>query len=167
MIAAGRKSKTSSTACTILSGSTFSVPKGLHQQRDRAGHPDGVGHLDLAARGCPRCDNMLGDPAGRVSRRAVDLGRGPCRESAAAMAAHPAVGVDDDLAAGHTGVAMRPTNHELPGRVDVIRERPVDQVGWQYRIDDFFLDAGSTISACETSGWCWVETTTVSIRIGV
>ena len=65
----------------------------------RPRHADGVGELDLAARGQAGRDDILGHPARRVRRRAVDLGRVLAAEGAAAVAGHTAVGVDDDLAA--------------------------------------------------------------------
>ena len=82
------------------------------------GDADRVGDLDLAALGEAGGDDVLGDVAGRVGGRAVDLGRVLAGEGAAAVAGHAAVGVDDDLAAGEAGVADRAADHELAGRVD-------------------------------------------------
>ena len=79
---------------------------------------DRVGDLDLAAIRQVGGDDVLGDVARRVGRGAVDLGRVLAGEGAAAVARHPAVGVDDDLAAGEAGVADRAADHELAGRVD-------------------------------------------------
>ena len=82
------------------------------------GDADRVGDLDLAALGEAGGDDVLGDVAGGVGGRAVDLGRVLAGEGAAAVAGHAAVGVDDDLAAGEAGVADRAADHELAGRVD-------------------------------------------------
>ena len=92
--------------------------EGLDHQRDRLGYADRVGDLNLAALREAGGDDVLGDVAGRVGGRAVDLRRVLAGEGAAAVAGHPAVGVDDDLAAGEPGVADRAADHELPGRVD-------------------------------------------------
>ena len=78
---------------------------------------DRVGDLDLAAVGEPGGDDVLRHVARRVGGRAVDLRRVLARERAAAVAGGAAVGVDDDLAAGEAGVAHRPADHELAGRV--------------------------------------------------
>ena len=80
---------------------------------------DRVGDLDLAAVGEPGGDDVLRDVARGVRGRAVDLRRVLARERAAAVRRGAAVGVDDDLAAGQAGVAHRPADHELAGRVDV------------------------------------------------
>ena len=88
-------------------------------KRDGPGDADAVGDLDLEAVGEPGGDDVLGDPAGGVGGRAVDLRRVLAREGAAAVAGHAAVRVDDDLAAGQAGVAHRPAGHEAAGRVDV------------------------------------------------
>ena len=79
---------------------------------------DRVGDLDLAAVGEARGDHVLGHVAGRVGGGAVDLRRVLAGECAAAVARGAAVGVDDDLAAGEPGVANRPADDELAGRVD-------------------------------------------------
>ena len=75
---------------------------------------DRVGDLDLAAVGEPGGDHVLGDVAGRIGGRAVDLGGILAREGAAAVAGGAAVGVDDDLAAGEAGVAAGPPITNLP-----------------------------------------------------
>src|SRR6202040_3803617 len=49
----------------------------------------------------------------------VDLGGVLAGEGAAAMRRRPAIGIDDDLAAGEAAVAVRPADHELAGGVDV------------------------------------------------
>ena len=60
----------------------------------------------------PDGDDVLGDVAGHVARRAVDLRGVLARERAAAVTAAAAVGVDDDLAAGQAGVALRSADDE-------------------------------------------------------
>ena len=72
----------------------------LDREADRPGDADGVGDLDLEAVGEAGGDDVLGHPAGRVRRRAVDLGRilaartrrrrgGPCRRSVSTMILRP------------------------------------------------------------------------------
>ena len=55
-------------------------------------------------------DDGLGGLARDVGARAVDLGRVLARESAAAVRAPAAVGVDDDLAPGQARVSMWPAD---------------------------------------------------------
>src|SRR5690606_5328305 len=94
--------------------------EGVHAHGDRARHADRVGELDLAAAGELGRDHVLGDVAGVVGRRAVDLGRVLAAERAAAVPGHAAVGVDDDLAPGQARVALGAADHEASGRVDVV-----------------------------------------------
>ena len=51
--------------------------------------------------------DVLGNPASRVCGRTVDLGRVLAGERATAVVGGATVGVDDDLAAGQTGVGRR------------------------------------------------------------
>ena len=118
MMAAGRRSKTCSHGLGDLGGVDRVGAERLDQERDRVGHADGVGDLDLAAPGGAGGDHVLGHPAGGVGGGAVDLGRVLAREGAAAVAGHAAVGVDDDLAAGEAGVAHGAADDEPAGGVD-------------------------------------------------
>src|SRR5262249_5791108 len=83
-------------------------------------------------------DDILGDIAGHVGGRAVDLGRVLAAEGAAAVAAAAAVGIDNDLAAGQAAVALRTAGQEAAGRVDVAPNRIFRDLGscgtW---LDDF------------------------------
>src|SRR6516225_7947381 len=67
-------------------------------------HADRVSDLHLAAVGEPGGDDVLRDPARRVRARAIDLGGILAAERAAAVAREAAVRIDDDLAAGESGV---------------------------------------------------------------
>ena len=141
--------------------------EGVDVDADRLGNADGVGELNLASLGQAGGDDVLGDVAGHVGGRAVDLRGVLAAESAAAVAAHAAVGVDDDLAAGHAGVAVRTADDELAGRVDVRIEscrRPCSG-GKTGRMTCSLI--ASRISAMGNLGACWVETTTVSTRTGL
>ena len=92
---------------------------GVDPDVERVGVADGVGELHLALLGQAGRDDVLGDVAGHVRGRAVDLGRVLAAEGAAAVPAAAAVGVDDDLAAGQAAVAVRAAVEEAAGRVDV------------------------------------------------
>ena len=146
--------------------------EGLHEQPDRGGLADGVGHLDLDPLGQAGRDDVLGHPAHRVGRRTVHLGRILAGEGAAAVTGPAAVGVDDDLAAGQTGVAHGAADDELAGRIDQQPEVGDVQafVGQfaQDGVDDVDPDVvGKLFLLRSTSAACWVESTTVSSRIGV
>ena len=91
----------------------------LDHDRDRLRDADGIGDLDLAAIGQVSGHHVLRNPTRGVRSGAVDLRAVLARERAAAVTAHAAVGVDDDLAPGEAAVAHRPADDEAPSRVDV------------------------------------------------
>ena len=136
MIEAGRRSKCRSMMRLDLGVVDAPGAERLDAEADRPGDADAVGDLDLEAVGEPGRDDVLGDPAGRVGGRAVDLGRVLAREGATAVAGHAAVAVDDDLAAGQAGVAHRPAGDESAGRVDVHDRVRLAQLGRDRRQDD-------------------------------
>src|SRR5690606_746886 len=80
---------------------------------DRAGVPDRVGKLDFALPGEAGGDDVFSDPAAEVRRAAVDFARVLAGERAAAVTAHAAVRVDDDLAAGEPAVPLRAADDEI------------------------------------------------------
>src|SRR5579872_1359137 len=98
----------------------FLCTESLDQHADRIRDADSVGELDFAAVGESAGDHVLGDVARHVSSRAIDLGRIFAAESAAAVTSHAAVGVDDDLAAGESGVAHGATDDEASRGIDVV-----------------------------------------------
>ena len=140
MIEAGRRSKWRSMRRLDLLVRDLAGAERLDREADRPGDADAVGDLDLEAVGEAGGDDVLGDPAGRVRRRAVDLRRILAREGATAVAGHAAVAVDDDLAAGQAGVAHRSAGDEPPGRVDVH-----DRIG--RRAGPCGIDGRMTVSA--------------------
>ena len=79
---------------------------------------DDVGELHLTDVGQFGRHHALGDVARHVGRRAVHLARVLAGEGAAAVTAHAAVGVDDDLAAGQAGVGLGAAVQEGAGGVD-------------------------------------------------
>ena len=91
---------------------------GVDIDRQRLGDADRVAELDRAARRA-RGDDVLRQIARHICRRAIDLGRILAAERAATVGGGATIGVDDDLAAGEAGVAVRPADLEQAGRVDV------------------------------------------------
>ena len=102
----------------------------------RLGDADGVGQLDLAPLSEAGGHDVLGDVSGHVGSGAVDLRGVFAAEGTAAVPAHSAVGVDDDLPSGHARVAVRTADDEFPRRVDVVCQRAIDQIRGQDRLDD-------------------------------
>ena len=143
MIDAGRRSKWRSMSAWMSASSILPVPNDSTREADRPGDPDAVGDLDLEAVGEARRDDVLGDPAGGVCGGAVDLRRILAREGATAVASHPAVRVDDDLAAGQAGIAHRPAGDEPSGRVHVHDRVRVAQLARDRRQDDRLDDVGA------------------------
>ena len=67
----------------------------------------------------PGGNDVLGEIAGGIGGRPVDLGRILARKGAAAVRRRAAIGIDDDLAAGQSAVAVRTADIELTRRIDV------------------------------------------------
>ena len=97
---------------SIFSSSTLSVPKVSMCTLTGCGMADRVGKLHFAARSQAGGDDVLRHPAAHVSGAAIHLRRILAGEGAAAVPAHAAVGIDDDLAPGQAGVALRPADDE-------------------------------------------------------
>src|SRR4051794_4558133 len=93
---------------------------GVDIKRQRLGNTNRVGELDGAALGKAGGDDVLGKIARRISGRAVDLRWVFPRESAATVRGCTTVRIDDDLAAGDSGVAVGAADLKAAGRVDVI-----------------------------------------------
>ena len=81
------------------------------------------------------------------------------------MRRRTAVGVDDDLAAGDAGVAVRTADDETAGRVDEVSGVLVDHRLGDDAVDDLFLDVGAELLV-RNPALCCVEMTTVSTRTG-
>ena len=79
---------------------------------------DGIGHLDENLVCHTRSHEILGNVASRIGRRAVDLRGILARESATAMGTLATIGVNNNLSACQTSVAVGATNDELARRVD-------------------------------------------------
>src|ERR1043166_79022 len=114
--------------------------EGVDADGNRVGMADGVGELNLGARGEAGSHNVFGHVAPHVSRAPVHLGGVLAREGAAAVTAHATVAVHDDLAACQTGVALRPADDEASGRINEKSGLFVEQAGGQNLFDDFLDD---------------------------
>ena len=88
MIPEGVSGKCLRTSSAICESGDLAGPLGVDVDADRLGDADGVGELDLAALGQARGDDVLGDVAGHVGGRAVDLRGVLAAEGAAAVPAH-------------------------------------------------------------------------------
>ncbi len=77
-----------------------------------------VGELHFAFCRQTRRHHIFRNPASHVSSAAIDFARVFSRERASAVPAHSAIRIDDDLAPGQTGVALRSADHEVASRID-------------------------------------------------
>ena len=91
---------------------TYKDGKGL-------GDTNGVRELDESAAQKSGVDEGLGDPAGKVGGRAIDLGEVLSGESSSTVGTPSSVGVDNDLATGQTGITLGTTNDKEAGRLDL------------------------------------------------
>src|SRR5690606_36022898 len=80
----------------------------IYADRYRAGNADRVGKLDLALVREPCSHDVLRYVSSSIGRGAVHLRRILAGEGAAAVTGIAAVRVNDDLAAGEAGIALRP-----------------------------------------------------------
>ena len=141
---------------------------GVNGHVDRLGDADRVRQLHLALLREARGDDVLRDVSRRVRRRAVDLRRILAGKRAAAVRRRAAVRVDDDLAAGDAGVAVRSADLEASGRVHheprarqhFLREHRLDDL-LDHRLGQLLLtcrscsdDAASTARRCRRSSAC-------------
>ena len=111
----------------------------VHGDVHGVSHADGVGDLDLSTRRKTRGDDVLCDVTAGIGRGTIHLRGILAGESAAAVRAGAAVGVDDDLASRETAVALGAAHHEASGGVH--EEAGVfEPFGGHHRTDDVFND---------------------------
>src|SRR5437660_4579444 len=110
--------------------------KGVNEERKGARNADGIGDLDLNALRETRGNNVFRDMAHSVSSRAINFRRIFATESAAAVPSHPAVGINDDLAASQTSIAHRATGNETPGWIHKHFGMPVKQMRGNSRLNN-------------------------------
>lgn len=94
---------------------------GLDEQGEGLSYTDSIGELDKGTAGQLGSDERLGDPARKVSGRAVDLGVVLSGESTTTVGTPAAIGVDDDLAASETGITLGTTDDEQTRGLDLGR----------------------------------------------
>jgi len=82
----------------------------------------------------------LGDPAGSISGRAIDLGPVLSREGSSSVGSPTSVGVDDDLSSGDSGISLGSSDHELSRTLDVEDSVLVHVLGGDDGIDDLGLE---------------------------
>jgi hypothetical protein len=115
----------------------------VHVDGQRARHADGICQLHLAALGQAGGHDVLGNPARGVGGGTVDLRAVLAAERAAAVTAHAAVGVDDDLAAGQARVAHGAAHNEAAGGVhEDLGAVPIDALGVEDGLDDVLDEVG-------------------------
>lgn len=85
---------------------------GVDEDGQGLGDTDGVGQLDQRTAGKAGGDQGLGNPTGQVGGGAVDLGEVLAGEGTTTVGTPAAVGVDNDLTAGQTGVTLGTTDDE-------------------------------------------------------
>ena len=110
--------------------------EGVHPDRDRLGHADGIGQLDLAALGQTGGHHVLCHPAGGIGRRAVHLGGILAGEGAAAVGGGAAVSIHNDFPAGEPGVPLRSSYHKAAGGIDIDLGVLIHKLGGDNGFDD-------------------------------
>ena len=102
-----------------LGGALVGGAVGLDEDGERLSDTNGVGELDKGTAGELGADERLGDPAGEVGSRAVDLAVVLAGEGTTTVSTPATVGVNDNLAASKTGVTLRTTNDEVAGGLNL------------------------------------------------
>lgn len=98
----------------------FRCAVGLDKEREGLSDTNGVRELDKSTAGQLGGNERLGDPARKVGSGAVDLGVVLSRESTTTVGSPTAVGVDDDLTTGQTGITLGSTDDEETRRLDLV-----------------------------------------------
>ena len=111
--------------------------EGIDEDGDRTCDADGIGKLDLATVSDAGSDDILRYIASCIRCRTVDFRRILAGECAAAMTGHAAIGIDDDLTAGKTGIPLRAADDETAGRIDEVL-RILQEFGRDGRFNDMF-----------------------------
>ena len=115
----------------------FSI-EGIEANGDGMGMANGVGELDFHTIGEAGGDNVLGDIATHVGCAAVDFGGVFSTEGAAPVATRPAVGINDDFAAGETTIALGSPDDEATGRINEKFCASIEHLFWEHFTDEFF-----------------------------
>ena len=126
--------------CFNLAVVDLAGAKRIHEHGNRSRITDGISDLDFATAGEAGCDDVLGNVTGCVSTAAIDFGRVLATECATTVTAHAAVGIDDNLTARETAVAVRAADNELAGRVHENFGLLVQKLCRDDLLDEFFVD---------------------------
>src|SRR6185437_6139709 len=113
---------------------------GYHDAR-RLSDSDCIRDLDLATRGEPGGDDVLGDVTRSIGRGTVDFGRIFAGEGTSAVWRRASISVHDDLPSGKSAIAFRAADFERSSRIDVIGDVSFDHLAREYGLDDV-LDHG-------------------------
>lgn len=92
---------------------------GVDEDGEGLGNTNGVRQLHQATTGQVGGNQGLGDPSGQVGSGTVDLGEVLAGEGTTTVSTPATVGVNNDLAAGQTGVTLRTTDDEETRRLDL------------------------------------------------
>jgi hypothetical protein len=92
---------------------------GIDEDGEGFCNTDGIGDLYECAAAEFGVDEGLGDPAGGVGRRAIDLGEILARKGTTSVSTPSSVCVDDDLSAGQTSVTLWSTDDEQSRWLDL------------------------------------------------
>ena len=103
-------------------------------------HADGIRDLHFRAIRQPAAHHALRDVARHIAGRAINFRRILARETAAAVPAHAAVGVNDDLPPCQPRIAARPADHEPAGGVNKKLCMLIDQFFRNNRANDVFFN---------------------------
>ena len=122
--------------------------------------------MDFRAGGQAGGDDVLRHIPAHVSRAAIHFRRIFAGESAAAVTAHAAVAIHDNLAAGQTSIALRSADDETAGGVDQKLGFVIEHFSGQNFLDDF-LDAEIFDLLMLHVRACCVEMTTLVMRTGL
>src|SRR5436190_16234543 len=101
---------------------------------------DRISELHFAPLGKSSSDDIFCHVAGHISRAAIDLGGVLAAESAAAMPTPTTIGIDDDLAASQSAVAVGAADDKIPRRIDVVLDVAAGQISRQLRLNDLVDD---------------------------
>src|ERR1700704_2458945 len=97
---------------------------------------NGISELHFASVGQTGSNDVFRDPASHISGRAIHFARVFPGESAAAVASHSAVSIDNDLATRNPGIAFRPAHYEASGRIDQVSCLSVEPFGRHHIFDE-------------------------------
>ncbi len=103
-------------------------------------HPNAIGYLKLEAICEAGGHNVLGDIAGHICGRTIHLSGVLAGEGSPAMSGQSAVGINQNLAPGESGVPHWATDNESPGGIYEIPGAAIQKRAGDHRLYHFFDD---------------------------